>query len=626
MLRSKLAGLLFLLVIVSMSVWGIDDIFTSNSGNLLKAGDRSISMIDFEEDVQNQLQDLSRQQGRAVTAAEAVENGLIDQMFTQQASSLIVLGYGESIGARASTTAVTAQVLEQEAFNSTLTGKFDSEVYEDVLRRNRLSPSEFEQDIRDSLTRSYVFDAAGTAVEPPSAFVDLISKFQGEARSVSFIKIGTDDVTEIPSPTDEELKEFFETNKPTFSEPERRGITVLNFSPEDFRQSVEITEEQLVAAYDRAKERFYSTPETRNFVEATFDSEAAALQALGTLAAGGDPATLENVLSTEEKITQRDLLDSSAFADAVFALAEGAVTEPLEDQGIWKIARVNEILPGTPYPFEDVRDQVRDTLITEYAQTAFEDAARNLRDLKGEGLSLREIGERLGAPAISYIPVDRQGTSANRTLVLDLVSRYPEALRGTAELFEDEITDRFDSEDGSIYLGELDSIVSASTPEFEDVKDRVRVAWQARNRNDAVELYAASLARQIDAGETTLAAEASRLGKTITKVSRPLTRAAPGNEIPGPAAAAVFSANQAGSVVSAPTNKADEHLILSIDSIEPPTEQTVEAMRTSVRSALTTQLDSDLRSALGPAIEGAVELEQNIDALNAYKNRNARQQ
>ena len=625
MLRSKAAGLLFALVIISMAVWGVEDIFSGPGGNLIKAGERSITVQEFDAQIQDQLRDLSRQQGRAVTKAEAVESGLVDQLFQQEANVLVVLGYGESIGARASTQAVMNEVLQQEAFNNALSGDFDAEVYESVLRRNNLNPREFEQNIRDGLTRSYVISAAGAAIDPPKSFADLQALYEAETRSVSILSITSEDVSDLPDPTEEELRAYFEENIAGFGEPERRGITVLHFSPSDFRQSVEITDEMLVTAYEAGKLQRYSTPQTRRYLEAYFATEAAALQALGVLAAGGQPDALENIVSIEVKTNQQADLSETSYSNQLFSIAEGAVTEPFVVQDQWVVSRIEEIIPGDPYPFETVRDQIKATLITENAQSAFDEAARSLEDLKGEGLNLQEIGERIGAPAISYLPVDRRGNTASRATMLSLIATYPQALEAAQSLFEGRMTDRFDLEDGGIYLAQLDTIVAPSTPPFEDVKDRVLTAWRITNSGEAVARFSEELAQKINRGDTTLIAEARSLGKQVNQPAATLRRSDPSSELPPSAIASVFTAKQVGTAIATPTQSRNEFLIISVDAISPPSLEAIDAIGAGLRSDLSLGLDRDLESALAFEIFNAVDLTTNDNAYAAYKARNTAQ-
>lgn len=627
MLRSKIVGFLFFgLVIAGMALMDVGDIFSGGSGNLIKAGDRSLSLQEFDEDVQNRLRDLSRQQKKAVTKADAVESGVVDQLFAGQVSRLVTLGYAESIGARASTDAVMKQVVKEDVFDNALTNEFDAVVYEDVLARNNMTPREFEQSVRDQLTSEYVLGAAGAAIDPPAAFASLLAQYEGETRTVSILRVDASDVSELPQPSDEDLQKYYEENKPAFGEPERRGVTVLHFSTEDFRTTEEITEEMLMNAYEAGKQRKYSTEQTRKFVEAYFATEADALQALGILATGGTAESLENVTTITERTAQQSEIADAQFGEQLFAIPQGAVTEPTASGNEWLIARVEEVTPGTPFAFDEVREKVRSDLAEETAQRTFETAARSLEDLKGEGLTLQEIGERIGAPAISYSPIDQRGITGSGDFMFGLASTYPEVIRGATELFEGEIiSDRFELEDGGIYLGQLDRIVPASTPEFEDIKDRVLAAWKISNRGEAVALFADSLAQDINRGDTTLVSSAEDMSKPLFRPASELRRSGQSADLAPTAVTAVFAANEVGTVISVPAQQQGEYLLISVDSINPPDESTTASFEPQIRNLLVRQLDSDLAGAFASQLGDAISITTNGNAFASYKARNTAQ-
>ena len=164
-----------------------------------------------------------------------------------------------------------------------------------------------------------------------------------------------------------------------------------------------------------------------------------------------------------------------------------------------------------------------------------------------------------------------------------------------------------------------------SAAEFENVRDRVQTQWKLSNSGEAVTLFAEELAQKINRGETTLAAEANALGKAILRPSRPLTRGAPGNDVPRAAAISVFGAQQTGDAIAAPSDNRREQLVITVDSIEAPEDSTVEALRSPIREMLTRALDDDLIVALGTEIEAAVEMNINERAFGSYKAQNARQ-
>lgn len=56
LLRSKAAGFLFVILIVSMAAWGVTDVFGGSLANkMISAGDRSVSSEQFDATVERQL-------------------------------------------------------------------------------------------------------------------------------------------------------------------------------------------------------------------------------------------------------------------------------------------------------------------------------------------------------------------------------------------------------------------------------------------------------------------------------------------------------------------------------------------------------------------------------------------
>ena len=76
--KSWAAAIIIGLLIISFAVFGINDVFNfSFSNSVIKAGDREVSQRQFARQFDNVKSNIQEQQGRAVTVAEMVENGLL---------------------------------------------------------------------------------------------------------------------------------------------------------------------------------------------------------------------------------------------------------------------------------------------------------------------------------------------------------------------------------------------------------------------------------------------------------------------------------------------------------------------------------------------------------------------
>jgi len=88
---------------------------------------------------------------------------------------------------------------------------------------------------------------------------------------------------------------------------------------------------------------------------------------------------------------------------------------------------------------------------------------------------------------------------------------------------------------------------------------------------------------------------------------------------------AVFAAKEAGTVIAVTSQQQGEQLIISVDRITPPNEETANAYGPQIRSLLVQQMDSDLAGAFASQLGGAIDVTTNMNAYASYKARNARQ-
>ena len=120
-----------------------------------------------------------------------------------------------------------------------------------------------------------------------------------------------------------------------------------------------VTDDELRAEYEKRKAE-YHTAERRTIEQITFPTVAEARQAKDRIAAGADFL----VVAKERGLSQKDAslgdvrasdIADDALATAAFALAEGAVSDPVQGRLSVSLVRVTGITPATTRTFEEVR-------------------------------------------------------------------------------------------------------------------------------------------------------------------------------------------------------------------------------------------------------------------------------
>ena len=122
-------------------------------------------------------------------------------------------------------------------------------------------------------------------VTAPKALTDMIRTYQGEERIAAFIELKPDKVVKLGTPTDDDLKKTYESNKKRFVIPEYRKFQALLLTSDAAKSKLEITDAELKTLYEEDKAAF-AIPEQRRVQQIPFKDEAAAQAAKAKLAAG----------------------------------------------------------------------------------------------------------------------------------------------------------------------------------------------------------------------------------------------------------------------------------------------------------------------------------------------------
>jgi len=197
LLRTKAAGLLFVLLIVAMAAWGVTDVFGGGLGNnLAGAGDRTLSEREFDAEVERILRNQTDDLGRAITKEQALDNGMIDEIFQRERLDLALRAYGDTVGVTATTEAVQDDLITTPAFLDT-TGVFDPVLYRAILQNNGMRPADYQDGIEAELTISRLQRLPVAALKVPNALARIEAGFNAEQRSASWFTISQADLPEI---------------------------------------------------------------------------------------------------------------------------------------------------------------------------------------------------------------------------------------------------------------------------------------------------------------------------------------------------------------------------------------------------------------------------------------------
>ncbi len=618
MLRSPAAGGIFVIVIIAMAAWGVTDIFAGGSGSsLVSSGDRAVSDRMFDSTLERVLRTQTDDRGRSLTKEEAMERGIVDRLYQDVSRETLLTAYADTQGIAATTGAIADRIRTDPLFQDT-TGVFDPFRYSQLLDANGFREADYEADLESEMTLGRLQRVPIEGLKVPTALARLQAAYSGELRGASWFILEQTQLPELADPTEEELQNLYETRKDFLREPERRGISLIHLTADDFTAQSEITEDDVLAFYDAYKAERYTGPDTRTFTEFVFPSESVARAALGRIAGGAAPEAIETAASTQERTGRRELIANDRLADQVFSRGaqEGSIHGPQPVGDNYFVIRLESITPGDATPLEDVREQIETELARDLAIGLFYDALPQFDDLLGTGADLEGIAEGIGTPVLSFAPVDTNGVTKDGRRFLPLVTA-PGLLQMVYTQAEGQKTERF-GEDESTWLARVDSIVPERLPPFEEVRDTLVDAWKQQQQADQLQAVAAEIEALIASGDSTLEQEAEKYATRVESLPRPITRANTDMQMPRPLISGMFAVNEEGGTFAV-AGLQNQMIIMQVTSIDRPAEETLDLLAQSSALEIQNGVAEDLFAAYLLGIAADSELKTNGAAFEAYK-------
>lgn len=618
MLRSPAAGGIFVIVIIAMAAWGVTDIFAGGAGNsLVSSGDRAVSDRVFDSTLERILRTQTDERGRSLTKEEAMERGIVDRLYQDLSRETLLSAYADKQGISATTGAIAERIRTDPLFQDT-TGVFDPFRYAQLLDTNGYREADYEADLESEMTLTRLQRVPIEGLKVPTALARLQAAYTGEQRGASWFILEDSNLPEIGEPSEEELQALYESRKNLLREPERRGISLIHLTADDFISESEVTEDDILAFYDAYKAERYTGPDTRTFTEFVFPNESVARAALGRIAGGAAPESIETAMATQERTGRRELIANDRLSEQVFSpgAQTGSIHGPQPVADNYVVIRLESITPGDATPLEIVREEIETELARDLAIGLFYDALPQFDDLLGTGADLETIAEGIGTPVLSFAPVDTNGTTKDGSRYLPLVTA-PGLLQMIYAQAEGQKTERF-GEDESTWLARVDTIVPERLPAFEDVRDTLVTAWKQQQQAEQLQSVAAEIEAAIASGDSTLELEAAKYDTVVESLPRPITRTNTDLQMPQPLISGMFAATAEGDTFAL-AGLQNQMIIMQVTSIDRPSEETLDALAQTSALEIQNGVADDLFTAYVLSIAADIELNTNGAAFDAYK-------
>lgn len=591
--QGVVAKILFGVLILSFVVWGVADVFRGyGEGAIARVGKTEISVAEFQQSYQAQLDNLRRRFGGRITPEQARAFGFDTQVLQQLIGAAAIDNHTRALQLGLSEDAVAEKIKKDQRFTG-IDSKFSKPAFDGFLRQNGLSERKYialhrRDEVRDQLTVAMM-----EAVHVPNAALDLLHKHREETRIVQHFAIDPAKLAKLDAPDDVKLTATYEQNKRQFVTPEQRRLSMLLLTVAELKKDVVVADSEIKAAFEQSPERF-SVPEKRKIQQLAFADKAAAESALKAITGGKSFVEVAKAAGAKDAdielglVTKRSLIDPK-IADAAFALAKDKVSGVVEGRFAIVLLRVTEIEPGKQKALSEVAAEIRDGLAGERAAADIQKLHDTVDDNRSSGKSLQQTAEALKLKYLEIAATDAKGQTPEGKPALE----GPDAERIITAAFAGKVgveAEAVEISDGGYAWIDVAAITPEQQKPFDEVKPAVSALWTEVETKKALATAAQAFAGRLANGEA-IAKVAAEAGGTVV-VTEPFLRGAKPTGLSEQAVAQSFALAN-GAAATAETVDGKSRVVFKVAGVIAAPASTAE-QRDRLKAEVQRQMQSDV--------------------------------
>ena len=520
---------------------------------------------------------------------------------------------------------------------------FDQNRYEQFALEQAGSVQAFEQSVRDQLSAEKLeaFITSGVTVSEEEVLKDFQRK--NTKFDLTYVPVSASDLAQTITPTDEELKNYFEQNKQNYyiSQPQKK-IRYIFLNTTKIGEKLNISEEDLKAEYEKipadkkikgveGQEIILRIPQpeqeaqvrqkaTEILTQLRKDGGKVSAEAFANVARGQseNPATAYNGGKIANLVKENPSTPSHPHQQLV-RMQPGDVSEPISYEGKLYILRRGETVPKS---FEDAKKEIEVSLRNRRAYSAAAELAQKVTDSLKQTKDVQKTASEFAAQANMNVQDMVRETGyvkpGDEVPSVGISPQFEEGIIGLQN--PNDVGERIPIPNGFA----IPLLVDKKEPrnaEFEEVKDKIAEdvkLQQARNRVEEIAKQIAGSAGK--AGDLTAAAQSKNLKLQEQKsfiLGSPLG-AGPSAMSSGELEEAIYNL-KAGEVTKTPIKMMDNWYVVGVtnrteanmEDFAKQRDQLIETMLVQKRG----QVFSDYLASIRQEMEGKKEIQIYQDAL-----------
>ncbi len=384
------------IIVIPFAFFGIDT-FRGGGGDptIAKVGDQKIKESQFRAGYDQRLQQLRTLMGEGFREDLIDQNRFRQTVLNDMVQESLLRQHVRKVGYRASNAMVFEALEAIPAFQED--GKFSAEAYRSRLAAQGYTPARFEQQLRDAIVVDQMREGIlGSAFAAPADAAQTY-RLDEQQRWLAYATFEVARYLPQVQVSDAQVQERYEQQKAQYLSPERLRVAYVELALDRLPPAPAPEAEVLKVIYEADKAARFSTVEERrarhilvNFGADKTEARKRIEGLAGKVAQGADFASLATSQSDDPGskaqggdlgwVRRGQMLEK--FEQALFALATGEVSGPVETEFGWHLIKLEEVKPARTRPFEDA--EVQAELLAAYRQRDAERRYEELSEKIGE--------------------------------------------------------------------------------------------------------------------------------------------------------------------------------------------------------------------------------------------------
>jgi len=375
-----------ILIGLPFALWGIQSYFDDAGPRYAaKVNNSEITASEFERAVSRERQSLLRQfDGKLPISEKMLRERTLSQMINKRLLEEVTFEQGYRIS--------DAVLRERIRQLFTIDGVFDRERFEAGIASIGMNIPMYEYALRNELRVQQMQSALANSAFVTNDTAKKLAALKEQTRDISVLTFNVDHFSTATTPTEEEVKQYYEENRQRFMVPEKIKVDYVEITSDALAENVEIDEQQIKEMYDHYVKSVSGREERKasHILIQSGEDKAAAKVLIETiekqLKNGADFAALAKKYSQDpgsaEKGGDLDWVAMGEmvkpFEQALFSMEKGSISDVVETQFGYHIIKLDDIRSEPVVPLAVKRYEFEDEIKTDSVASLFYDLSERL--------------------------------------------------------------------------------------------------------------------------------------------------------------------------------------------------------------------------------------------------------